>query len=192
MKRLILNLLPLVMLGAIAAHPGASATISATPSASPSASPTAGCEGFASYRKELLTAGTAYRADLLKSGFTLDDSPFVYTNAQWTAWRNVISRYVKALNKIQPPIYAIAWHNANIEHFELKVKLADDMIRGDTASAFGMDGVSDYDAAVTKKALAEATAQCSEMTNLPDELLATYGVNAYGMPVPTPDPKTHQ
>jgi hypothetical protein len=117
--------------GASVSAAGKSATVAAAPS------PSAPCAGLPAYRTAMLKAGKRWLKGMEHDGLA-DRSARTFTEADWENYAARASRLLSDLRTIEPPAFAVSWHDAMIDSAHLKVNFAR------SASLVGFDFTADF------------------------------------------------
>jgi len=83
----------------------------------------AGCEGMSAYREAMITTGQVYVDTLEEDGFLPGRDPLTYSSAEWEMLADNAAAWQKALKSIEPPAWAVDWHQTQIELAGLQEQL---------------------------------------------------------------------
>ena len=83
----------------------------------------AGCEGMSAYREAMITTGQVYVDTLEEDGILPGRDPLTYSSAEWEMLAENTAAWQKALKSIEPPAWAVDWHQTQIELAGLQEQL---------------------------------------------------------------------
>jgi hypothetical protein len=116
---------------------GATASASFAPAIKAATTPKTPCDGLAAYRTAMLKAGKRWIKGMQRDGLA-DRSTQSFSETEWEDYATRATRLLSDLRAIDPPHFAVSWHEAMVDAAQLKINFAQ------SASLLGFDFTAEF------------------------------------------------